>query len=61
MYYIYLIEIHLITVQIMKRSVLCIAICSVLASILISSCTSGASQQSWLPKKGKRPKAGQNR
>lgn len=31
-----------------------------LVSVLYSSCSSGASQQTWKPKKGKKMKAGKN-
>ncbi len=45
----------------MKKSSLIIAVSSVVFAILVSACSSGAAHQSWQPKKGKKPKAGQNR
>jgi len=33
----------------------------IMAACILSSCSSGASQQSWHPKQGKKPKPGHNR
>lgn len=45
----------------MKKALSLIVLSSILATFILASCSSGASQQSWHPKTGKKPKPGHNR
>lgn len=45
----------------MKKALSFILVGSIFATLILSSCSSGASQQSWHPKTGKKPKPGHNR
>jgi hypothetical protein len=45
----------------MKKALSFLLISSIFATVILSSCSSGASNQSWHPKTGKKPKAGHNR
>ncbi len=45
----------------MKKAAFVAVVSTILAVFIFSSCSSGASQQSWHPKTGKKPKPGHNR
>jgi hypothetical protein len=44
----------------MKKVLSLVIVASVLVIFVLSSCSSGAGQQTWHPKKGKKPKPGHN-
>ena len=44
----------------MKKVLSLAVVTSILVVFVLASCSSGAGQQSWHPKKGKKPKAGHN-
>jgi len=45
----------------MKKVISIVVVSTFLTALVCSSCSSGASHQSWHPKEGKRPKPGKNR
>ena len=45
----------------MKKAMFVTLVSSILVAFIVSSCSSGASQQSWHPRQGKKPKPGHNR
>ncbi len=45
----------------MKKAAAVIVISTFLVTLILSSCSSGASHQAWHPKTGKKPKPGHNR